>query len=1045
MNDMSKVSWPGWEIVRKIGSGSFGSVYEIQRDVFGDVERAALKVITIPQSRSDIEELLNEGYDEASVTERFRGYLQDIAREYSLMAKMKGHTNVVYCDDIRYVQHDDGIGWDIYIKMELLTPLMTTLSNNIPEETAIRVGRDICSALVLCKQQKIVHRDIKPQNIFVSASGEYKLGDFGIAKTAEKTTGGTKIGTYKYMAPEVYNNQPYGAAADIYSLGLVMYWLLNARRTPFLPLPPQTPSASVEDEARRRRFSGEPIPAPVGGSPALKRIVLKACAYDTRDRYASAEEMLADLKALGETAAVPVAPIVAAAAVSRPQNDERTVSTAANSNMPDADGTVGAFRGSVAAADSDATIGTWSAAPNAPVYKPAEPPKAAPAAAPAAPVATPAAVPQPLGDDERTVSTFSSNKVVDEDATVGVFGARAAAVDDDATVGTWNTAPKAPARKAAEAPKPAAAPVATPVEEPTPVKNKEEKKTEKPAAKKKSWIPFAGIGAAVVVLIVVLMMVLGGGDKADNVVNDGGTTVHTSPTGGNNANGDPVDDENPSAGASLSGEDIFGGDYSPEMLWGHYEAVNYEYNGSSEDAAAFLEGMEYFTVPTERGDYEYAVLPVSFHAGKYSHFMGSFMYEGKYYDPYTEKGRAMFRKAYIAEVGDMTEEEFKKIEAVMDLDVMEIYAVDKNGRTYIIMLNYRINGNKLDLYEVAIDDDFNIAYGSAPIMSCEVRHNGGRLQLLSNGVLREYCADGFKKTDDSLTITGYARTEEDRYEDIEGISFYDYGEDHEGNAYVYLTDGDTAIDPVMTVNRETGEFTLSWKERWTTYNGYTEKQPDDRTITGKIVLCSSYGWYNHRAFFLFVDGQCYRYLMTSDEYDEIAYGDLLDDDSDLEYMTDSEKDTINAAKKSILEELKEAFDAADIQADIDFTTGRVTLEANFLFDVNSTELSAEGIDYLNRFADAYCSVIVNNEYAEYIANIIIEGHTDTSGSYSLNQALSEGRANAVANQCITRNSLIEPLIEARGCSYDYPIYNADGTVNMDASRRVTFRFVFATN
>ena len=72
-----------------------------------------------------------------------------------------------------------------------------------------------------------------------------------------------------------------------------MYWLLNHRRTPFLPLPPQTPTAGVEDEARRRRFTGEPIPAPVNGSPALKAIVLKACAFNPRDRYSPHNEMLA--------------------------------------------------------------------------------------------------------------------------------------------------------------------------------------------------------------------------------------------------------------------------------------------------------------------------------------------------------------------------------------------------------------------------------------------------------------------------------------------------------------------------------------------------------------------------------------------------------------------------------------------------------------------------------------------------------------------------------------------------------------------------------
>ncbi len=292
------VSWPGWNIVRLIGQGSFGAVYEIERDVFGHTEKAALKVISIPRGQSDIEELYNDGYDTESITQRFESYLKDIVREYSLMAEMKGHTNIVYCDDLRYIQHDDGMGWDIYIKMELLTPLTKKLQKEkqFPEEEVLKIALDMCDALLLCKNSNIIHRDIKPQNIFISKNGNYKLGDFGIAKTAEHTTSGTKTGTYKYMAPEVYNNQPYGSAADIYSLGMVLYWLLNERRTPFLPLPPKVPTATEEDCARDERFAGKLIPSPLHGSPALKAIVLKACAYDPVDRYASAMEMKQDLE-----------------------------------------------------------------------------------------------------------------------------------------------------------------------------------------------------------------------------------------------------------------------------------------------------------------------------------------------------------------------------------------------------------------------------------------------------------------------------------------------------------------------------------------------------------------------------------------------------------------------------------------------------------------------------------------------------------------------------------------------------------------------------
>ena len=299
MSDLCKSPWAEWETVRVIGRGSFGTVYEIRRRlVDGTVETAAMKVITLPQNPGDVEELRGEGYDDESITATFQSHLKSIVAEYTLMRKLDGSANVVNCKDIRYIQHDDGMGWDIFIRMELLTPLLKALPENVPEETVVRLGRDIASALVLCRKHSIIHRDIKPQNIFISDNADYKLGDFGIAKTVEKTMGGTKIGTYKYMAPEVYNNQPYGSGADIYSLGLVLYWLLNERRMPFMPLPPAKILAGQDEQARQRRLSGEKLPPPAHGSLELKRIVLKACAYDPKDRYHTADEMLEELNRL---------------------------------------------------------------------------------------------------------------------------------------------------------------------------------------------------------------------------------------------------------------------------------------------------------------------------------------------------------------------------------------------------------------------------------------------------------------------------------------------------------------------------------------------------------------------------------------------------------------------------------------------------------------------------------------------------------------------------------------------------------------------------
>ena len=158
---------------------------------------------------------------------------------------------------------------------------------------------DICNALSLCQTRNIIHRDIKPHNIFVSRDGHFKLGDFGIARTVEKTTGGlSKKGTYTYMAPEVYREEAYRPSVDIYSLGVVLYRLLNDNRAPFLPPYPANITHADREAALSRRISGEPLPVPRNADPQLANVVLRACAFNPNQRYWSPSQMRSDLEAL---------------------------------------------------------------------------------------------------------------------------------------------------------------------------------------------------------------------------------------------------------------------------------------------------------------------------------------------------------------------------------------------------------------------------------------------------------------------------------------------------------------------------------------------------------------------------------------------------------------------------------------------------------------------------------------------------------------------------------------------------------------------------
>lgn len=127
--------------------------------------------------------------------------------------------------------------------------------------------------------------------------------------------------------------------------------------------------------------------------------------------------------------------------------------------------------------------------------------------------------------------------------------------------------------------------------------------------------------------------------------------------------------------------------------------------------------------------------------------------------------------------------------------------------------------------------------------------------------------------------------------------------------------------------------------------------------------------------------------------------------------------------------------ALDSDYEVDQSTGAVTLPSNVLFASDSAEISDEGKASLKDFIDAYTEVILSDDS---VSTIVVEGHTDTNGTHEYNQTLSEKRANAVKDYCIEQHPELEKYMEAKGCSYDYPIYKDDGSVDMDASRRVVF-------
>lgn len=280
--------WGEWYIDSLLGKGSYGTVFKIKKEALGKSYYSALKCIS-----------LNENQYIELGENKVNSILEEMMNEVEILYSLKGHTNIVSYEDFTTKEPENEKGIDIFIRMEYLTPLTNYLkSNHLTREEVIKLGIDLAEALILCEKNNIIHRDIKEANIFISNTGNYKLGDFGVSKKLiEENEGSLSFqGTPLYIAPEVYKCLSYDHRADIYSLGLVLFKLTNSGNFPFVSQQNQLPT----NIANQKRLFGETLPLPSLSTQSFGKVILKSCAYDPNNRYHSAIQLKQDLERLLE-------------------------------------------------------------------------------------------------------------------------------------------------------------------------------------------------------------------------------------------------------------------------------------------------------------------------------------------------------------------------------------------------------------------------------------------------------------------------------------------------------------------------------------------------------------------------------------------------------------------------------------------------------------------------------------------------------------------------------------------------------------------------
>ena len=307
--------WTNWKLDSYLSKGSFASVYRL-RDERLD-EYSALKVITVDPS-------VLGGLRGGSRNDLLQLHRDQAENEIRFMTKLKHCPFIVHCRNYDFKElrgeKNELLLFDILIQMDLHTCLEDYIRDNdliLSEAEVVKFLRQVGAGLKAAHDIDIMHRDIKPGNIYINSLGDYLLGDLGISKQHTGNSYSTVAGNPEFMAPEIWRANTldrYNRNADIYSLALVAYTFLNNNLPPFVS---DNSSYSEEAESISRRMNGEPLPMPANGSPALNMVLLKACSFDPANRYQDMGSFLAAVESTQTGAAPGAVP-----AVNRPAFDQ---------------------------------------------------------------------------------------------------------------------------------------------------------------------------------------------------------------------------------------------------------------------------------------------------------------------------------------------------------------------------------------------------------------------------------------------------------------------------------------------------------------------------------------------------------------------------------------------------------------------------------------------------------------------------------------------------------------------------------------------------
>lgn len=265
-----------WIIQECISVNNEYSLYEVKAE--DEQSLASFWVVDFPATADDIAVLEENGMTREQAIAFFKEAAEDFIGSLQNENVNDLDSSLLAVNDVQLIENDDGAA-SVYLLTENVYPLSDALHKGfLPVEEIIKIGLQLCDAVSCIRTNNLPRRLLTIDNIFVDYNGNYHLGCFGNASDN------------RFQSPEEHRGDSLIYNAEVHSIGVILYTLLNENRLPLLPARSYSISSDDVLDAVQNRHAGVPLPPPMHSSAAFTGIVLKACAYKPKARFSSVEE-----------------------------------------------------------------------------------------------------------------------------------------------------------------------------------------------------------------------------------------------------------------------------------------------------------------------------------------------------------------------------------------------------------------------------------------------------------------------------------------------------------------------------------------------------------------------------------------------------------------------------------------------------------------------------------------------------------------------------------------------------------------------------------